>query len=318
VTDGRGTDGGTDISDKLTDVRDAVTKHVLPGSSIVLGACLEPDVPFAVTHEIIRQDVEGLNVIAPISDASTDMLIGMGCCTQVTGAWVGNVSGGLGHNYRRAFEKAEPHAITVNDHSNFSLGMALMAGAYGMPYAAMRSILGSDILASNPAFRVEVNPFDEHEKVVLVPPLKPDVAVLPVQRADRNGNCHHWGSSGVAKEAAFAAEKVILLADEIVGEDVIQSDPSRVMIPGFLVIAVCHVPGGVHPSPQTGRWCRDNEFFNDYHKRSRTRDGFLEWIDEWVLGVPDHATYRAKLGERFEQLRINGEAPSAPANFAAA
>ena len=147
--------------DKLADLGDAIAEHLRSGDSIVLGACLEPDVPFAATHEIIRQGLRDLNVIAPISDASTDMLIGAGCCTEVTGAWVGNVSGGLGHNYRRAYEKAEPHKLTVHDHSNFSIGMALMAGAYGMPYAPMRSILGSDILRSNPEFRLAENPFSE-------------------------------------------------------------------------------------------------------------------------------------------------------------
>jgi glutaconate CoA-transferase subunit A len=305
--------------EKLVGLRDAIAEHLRAGDKIVLGACLEPDVPFAATHEIIRQGIRDLNVVAPISDASTDMLIGAGCCTEVTGAWVGNVSGGLGHNYRLAYEKAEPHKVTVHDHSNFSIGMALMAGAYGMPYAPMRSILGSDILRSNPDFQVAENPFaKDGGQVVLVPPLMPDVAVLPVQRADRFGNNHHWGSRGLVFEAAMAAEKVILLADEIVEPEVIASDPSRVLVPGYLVSAVCHVPAGVHPSPMTGRWQRDSEFFNDYHRRSRGREGFLEWLDEWVLSLPDHAAYREKLGARLERLRIDGAALAAETNFAAA
>jgi glutaconate CoA-transferase subunit A len=305
--------------EKLVDLRDAIAENLRAGDKAVLGACLEPDVPFAATHEIIRQGLRDLNVVAPISDASTDMLIGAGCCTEVTGAWVGNVSGGLGHNYRRAYEKAEPHKLTVHDHSNLSIGMALMAGAYGMPYVPMRSILGSDILRSNREFRLAENPFSEAgEPVVLVPPFNPDVAILPVQRADRFGNNHHWGSRGLVLESAMAAEKVILLADEIVEPEVIASDPSRVLIPGYLVSAVCHVPAGMHPSPMTGRWQRDNEFFNDYHRQSRSRQGFLEWLDEWVLGLPDHAAYREKLGARLERLRIVGAAPAAETNFAAA
>jgi glutaconate CoA-transferase subunit A len=307
------------MTEKLVELRVAIAEQLRTGHTVVLGACLEPDVPFAATHEIIRQGLRDLNVVAPISDASTDMLIGAGCCAEVTGAWVGNVSGGLGHNYRRAYEKAEPHKVKVHDHSNFSIGMALMAGAYGMPYAPMRTILGSDILRSNPTFRLAENPFSEAgEPVVLVPPLEPDVAVLPVQRADRFGNNHHWGSRGLVFEAAMAAEKVILLADEIVAPEVIASDPSRVLVPGYLVSAVCHVPAGVHPSPMTGRWRRDNGFFNDYHRQSRSREGFLEWLDEWVLGLPDHTAYREKLGARLERLRIDGAAPAAPANFAAA
>ena len=306
------------MKDKLIPLGEAISEYVRHGDSLVMGASLEPDIPFAATHEIIRQAKRDLDIVAPISDASSDMMIGAGCVAQITGAWCGNVSGGLGHNYRRAFEHGVPRAIEVNDHSNFSLGMALMAGAHGMPYAAMRSILGSDILRSNPTFRITENPFSaEAEPVVLVPPLIPDVAILPVQRADRNGNSHHWGNCGLMQEAALAAQRVILLADEIVDASVIASDPGRVLFPGYLVTAVCHVPAACHPSPMTGCWRRDNAFFHDYHRQSRDPEGFRAWLDEWVLGVPDHAAYRAKLGSQLEDLRIVGSALSVAANYAA-
>lgn len=305
------------MTDKLLPLAEAVARHIPDGASVVLGACLEPNIPFAVTYELIRQGRRGLNVIAPISDASTDMLIGAGCVTDVTGAWVGNVSGGLGHNYRRAVEQGIPHPLRVHDYSNFSLGMALTAAAYGMPFAPVRSLLGSDIVRSNPDLRVIDNPLaGEREPVVLVPPLHPDVAVLPVQRADRFGNAHHWGNSGLAQEAALAAERVIVLAEELVEPEVIASDPSRVLFPAFRVTAVCHEPAAVHPSPMTGLWRRDNGFFNDYHARSRERDGFLAWLDEWVLGVPDHKGYRTRLGEQLDALRIRGERLAAPTNYA--
>ena len=138
------------MTEKLTPLHNAISDHVRPGDSVVIGACLEPEVPFATTHEIIRQGITDLNVSAPISDVSTEMLFGAGCGSEITGAWVGNVSSGLGHNYRRSVEKSDPYRVKITDLSNFSLGMALMAGAYGMPYAPMRSILGSDILKSNP------------------------------------------------------------------------------------------------------------------------------------------------------------------------
>lgn len=306
------------MSNKETSLSDAIASLVRDGDGVVMGAGLEHNVPFAATHEIIRQGRRDLDVIAPISDASTDMMIGAGCVGRVTGAWVGNVSGGLGHNYRRAFEAGEPRAIGVTDHSNFSLAMALTAGAYGIPFVPVRSLLGSDIVQSNPALKSAQDPFSQNgDPIVLVPSLKPDVAILPVQRADVFGNCHHWGSAGLMQEAALAAERVIVLADEMVGSDVIRSDPNRVLFPGFRVSAVCHVQGAVHPSPMTGRWRRDNAFFADYHARSRRRDGFLAWLDEWVLGPADHAAYRAKLGARLDDLRIKGQALSEPANFAA-
>ena len=310
--------GGRAINDdKLCELSDAIAAFVPDGASIVLGAALENAIPYAATHELIRQGRRDLNMIAPISDISTDMLIGAGCVAAVTGAWVGNVSGGMGHNYRRAAEHGQPHPIRIYDYSNFTIGMAFFAGAYGLPYVPVKSILGSDIVKSNPRIKLAENPFSNTpDPVALVPALKPDVAFLVVQRADRHGNSHIWGSTGLTQEASIAAEKIIVLADEIVEPEVIASDPSRVLIPGFGVNAVCHVPAANHPSMLIGRWKRDNAFFHDYHKETRDPAGFQRWCDEWVRDLPDHAAYRAKLGGQLEELRITGDAPSAPANYA--
>ena len=305
-------------SDKLCSLADAVAELVHDGASVVLGAALENAIPFAAAHELIRQGKRDLNVVAPISDMSTDMLIGANCVAEVTGSWVGNVSGGMGHNYRRATESDEPNPIKVHDYSNFTIGMAFFAGAYGLPYVPVKSILGSDIIKSNPQIKMAENPFaSEPDPVALVPALKPDVAFLVVQRADRNGNSHIWGSIGLTQEASIAAEKIIVIADEIVEPEVITSDPNRVLIPGFGVNAVCHIPAASHPAPLIGRWRRDNAFFHHYHKETRDSDGFRRWCDEWVRDLPDHDAYRKKLGAQLEELRIKGEALSAPANYAA-
>jgi glutaconate CoA-transferase subunit A len=181
----------------------------------------------------------------------------------------------------------------------------------------VKSILGSDIIKSNPQIKLAENPFvDEPDPVALVPALKPDVAFLVVQRADRAGNSHIWGSTGLTQEASIASEKIIVLADEIVEPEVIASDPSRVLIPGFGVNAVCHIPAASHPSPLIGRWKRDNAFFHHYHQETREPDGFKRWVGEWVRDLPDHDAYRTKLGGELEELRVEGEAFSAPANYA--
>lgn len=309
------------MSSKLTTLPDAIRTLVRGRDSVVLGAALESDIPFAAAHELIRQGKRDLTLVAPISDMATDLLIGAGCVGAVRGAWVGNMMGGTGYNYRRACEQGVPRPITVHDYTNLSLGMALFAGATGVPYIPMRSLLGSDIARTNTEFRAATNPFADPagppEPVVLVPALIPDVAILCVQRADAGGTCHHWGSRGVAQEAALAARRVIVLADEIVDESVIRSDPSRVLVPGHRVSAVCHAPAASHPSPMTGRWKRDNEFFADYLARSKTRDVFSAWLDEWVLKLPDHAAYCAKLGARLDDLRVKGQALAAPTNYAA-
>jgi glutaconate CoA-transferase subunit A len=306
------------MTSKLATLKEAIRDVVRNGDSVVLGAALETDIPFAAAHEILRQGKRDLTIIAPISDAGTDLLIGAGCVGHVRGAWIGNMMGGVGYNYRRACEERVPRAIAVHDYTNLSLGLALFAGASGVPYVPVRSLLGSDILKANPEFKRAENPFSGTvEPLILVPALVPDVAILCVQRADESGACHHWGSRGVAQEAALAAKRVIVIADEIVDRSAIASDPSRVLAPGHIVTAVCHVSAGQHPAPMTGRWKRDNAFFADYLARSKTREGYLAWLTEWVLEVPDHAAYCAKLGSALDALRIKGEALALPANYAA-
>src|SRR5258707_1791749 len=141
------------MEDKLATMTEAIERNVPDGSSIALGCALEPLIPFAAAHELIRQGRRDLTLIGPISDILFDQLIGAGCVARVIAAWVGNVSEGLGYNYRRATEQGHPRPLAVEDHSNYSISLALLAGALGVPYMPMRSLLGSDIARDYPSMR---------------------------------------------------------------------------------------------------------------------------------------------------------------------
>src|SRR5688572_17010580 len=167
-------------------MQQAIAELVQNGASVALGLQMEQMIPFAAGHEIIRQGKRELTLIGPISDMLLDQLIGAGCARRIVAAWVGNVSAGLGHNYRRASERDEPRAIEVHDHSNLSISLALLAAAWGVPYLPTKSLLGTDLLRTNPGFRLEPSPLDG-QPLVLVPAVKPDVAFLHVQRADEQG-----------------------------------------------------------------------------------------------------------------------------------
>src|SRR5438128_12177310 len=134
-------------------LRERVARFVPDGSSVALGCALEPAIPFAFAHELIRQQRRDLELIGPISDIAFDQLIGAGCVRRVTAAWVGNVSAGLAHAYRRAMEQGVPRRIEVHDHTNCTIAQALLAGALGAPYLPPRTILGRDIARTNPPFR---------------------------------------------------------------------------------------------------------------------------------------------------------------------
>jgi glutaconate CoA-transferase subunit A len=268
--------------------------------SIALGCALEPAIPFAFGHELIRQRKRDLVLVGPISDILFDQLIGAGCVREIHAAWVGNVSAGLGHCYRRAMEQGIPHRIEVRDHSNFSIAQALLAGAIGAPYVPTRTLLGSDIPRANGTFVESTSPFDG-SKVLLVPAITPDMTVLACQVADADGSAELQGPLGVSREAALAAKAVIVLSEIVTPVPLIRT-PNRSIVPATKVVAVVHEPGACHPSPLPHRYHRDHEFFHEYHRATRTAEGFDAWVAEWVTGVPDRAAYLSKLGPRWQAL----------------
>jgi glutaconate CoA-transferase subunit A len=286
---------------KLRTLHDAIAQDVEDGDSVAMGCALESLIPFAAGYEIIRQKKTNLTLVAPISDMQFDQLIGAGCVKKIIASWVGNVAAGLGHNYRRAAEAGMPHPIEIEEHSNFTIGLGLQAAASGLPFLPTRSVRGSDF-AHSPQFSTVKCPFTGDE-LLAVKAIPPDVTILHVQRADHQGNAHAWGNLGVMKEAALAAKKVILTCEEIVDHAVILSDPNRTLIPGFLVASVVHQPFGSHPSPAQGYARRDDDFYFEYHKQSRSREGFENWLQSWVLSVNDHQSFLDRLGaDRMNRL----------------
>lgn len=300
---------------KLMTMAEAVERHVAHGAMVLLGAQMEQMIPFAAGHEIIRQGKRDLTLVGPISDILFDQMIGAGCVARVYAAWVGNVSAGLGHCFRRAVEQGIPRTIQTIDYSNFTVALGLHAAAMGVPFMPTYSTLGSDLLHRNGNLREFNSPVNE-EKLIAVRALRPDVAIIHVQRADAQGNAHLWGNLGVAVDGARAARKLIVVAEEIVAPEVIASDPNRTLIPGFLVSAVVHEPWGAHPSPVQGYYGRDHAYFTQYHEQSRETADYEKWLERWVLGVEGRRAYMDLVGAcRAEELGVKQHAYSAAADF---
>ncbi len=121
-------------------MREAIAEHVPDGASVALGLQMEQMIPFAAGHEIIRQKKRGLRLIGPISDILFDQMIGAGCVEDVVAAWVGNVMMGSAYNFRHAAEIENPgkrgEKLRVFNMTNFTLALALQAGAMGVPFPA--------------------------------------------------------------------------------------------------------------------------------------------------------------------------------------
>jgi len=301
--------------DKVLPLAEAVRRFVAPGSRVVLGTCLEQLIPFAATHEIMRQRIGELDLVGPVSDICFDELIGAGLARRVTAAWVGNVMMGSAYAFRRAAEQGVPRALEVVEFSNFTLALSLHAAAIGAPFLPTRSALGSDLVSRNPYLEIIDNPIGQGP-ILAVRPLVPDVTIVHVQRADTHGNAVLWGSLGITADAARAAKAVIVTAEEIVTPERIRRDPNRVVIPGLLVAAVCEARWGAHPSPSQGYYRRDHEAYAAYHRATKSAEGFAAWKREWVDDAPTLAAYVAKLGDdRIHALLPAERRPSEPVDY---
>jgi len=298
---------------KLLTMRSAIADLVADGASVALGLQLEQMIPFAAGHEIIRQKKRDLTLIGPISDILFDQLIGAGCVKEVIAAWVGNVMMGSAYNFRRAVEQ---DGMKVFNLTNFSVALALQAGAMGVPFLPTRTALGSDITKGNHFFSPIFSPFAHKEPLWAVRALNPDVTIVHVQRSDRDGNAHCWGNFGVMLEGVRAAKRVIVVAEEIVEPEVIASDPNRTVIPGFLVNAIVECPYGAHPSPVQGYYKRDNAFFRQYHEQTKARADSEAWLERWVYDVEDRRAYMNQLGAyRVEELGVKQHAYAASTDY---
>jgi glutaconate CoA-transferase, subunit A len=130
--------------------------------------------------------------------------------------------------------------------SHLAMGMRLRAGAMGVPFMPIRPMLGSDVLRERPEAKEIDCPFTG-EKLLLVPALNPDVALIHVQRCDAHGNAQIDGLQFMDIDLAMAANKVILSSERIVSNDQIRRAPDRTKIPFFAVDAIVEVPYGCAP-----------------------------------------------------------------------
>jgi glutaconate CoA-transferase subunit A len=297
---------------KLYSLEDAISRFVPDGSAVALGTAQESLIPFAAGHEIMRQKNRNLTLIGPISDILFDQIIGAGCVARIRAAWVGNVITGSSYNFRRAVEAG---ALEMEDHSNLTVSMALRAGAMGVPFMPARTALGSDLYRTNRSLKTITCPFTG-DTLTAVAAINPDVTIIHVQRADAQGNAHSWGNLGITREACLASRHIIVTAEEIVAPEVIQSDPNRVVTPGFKVSAVAHAPWGAHPSAVPGYYNRDHDAFIAYQQDSKTPEAFDRWQAHWIDAVKSSDEYLNLLGEeKMSELAIKHHALTEVADY---
>ena len=238
-------------------------------------------IPHAAGHEVIRQRRQDLTLVRMTPDIIYDQLIGAGCASKLVFSWAGNPGVGSLHRFRDAVEHAWPVPLEIEEHSHAGMANRYVAGASGLPFAILRGYRGTSLPAETTGVAEIICPFTG-ERLTAVSALRPDVAVIHAQRADRQGNVQYWGITGVQKECVLAAARSVITVEEIV--DVLDPQPGAVVLPSWLVSYVAVVPDGAHPSYALGYSARDNDFYLAWDAISRDRVRFGSWLDEHVHG----------------------------------
>ncbi len=305
---------------KVASMCDAVAANVHDGDVVAIEGFTHL-ICFAAGHEIIRQRKRDLTLARLTPDLIYDQMIAAGVARKLVFSWLGNPGVGGLHAIRRRIEPGAGAGVggaavlELEEYSHFGMVGRYTAGASNLPFYPLRSYFETDLPKANPLIRPIKSPYGD-ETVYAVPPLKPDVTIVHAQRADAAGNTQMWGLLGCQKEAAFAADRVIVVVEELVDESVVRADPNRTVIPGLIVDAVVVEPWGAHPSYVQGAYDRDNHFYRDWDAISRDEATTQEWLDEFVYGVSDRAEYMAKIGdERMAALQPLGSALSGSVDY---
>ena len=276
----------------ICSLADAVAEHIPDGDTVAMEGFTHL-IPHAAGHEMIRQGRRELTLVRMTPDMIYDQLIGVGAARKLVFSWGGNPGVGSLQRFRDAIENGWPNRLEIEEHSHAGMAVRYAAGAANLPFGMLRGYLGTDLVNHTSSISTVTCPFTG-EVIAAVPALRPDVAVIHAQQADRVGNVLLWGIVGVQKEAVLAARRSIVTVEEIVDELV--PGPSSVVLPNWVVSAVCHVPGGAHPSFAIGYSERDNAFYRAWDEIAKDRDAFRSWVDKHILGTANFEEYRMSVG----------------------
>jgi len=298
-----------EIADKLMSLQAAVRRFVTNGCQLSIGGFTVARNPMAAVYEIVRQRIKGIHLVCHSNGQGLDVLIGAGCVKRVEIAYGGNGRyAPTCFRFRRAVEQGQ---IEFEDYSNYQMSLRFLAGSLSIPFIATKSGLGSDLLrlqgfseeirkqnnVARKKFEIIQNPFAEQEdRVVLLPALTPDVAILHAQYVGEDGTVRIKGLTFADVEQAKSADAVIVTCEEIVPRSFIRLDPDQNTLPPFFVDAIVKVPYGAHPTACFGFYDYDPKHLNQYKKVAKDDDSFNKYLEEWVYGVADHEEYLNRVG----------------------
>lgn len=279
------------LDDKRTDVVDAIAR-VNDGDHIAVGGCLYSRTPMALIFELLRQQRSGLVVSRCLTCYEGELLLASGATRHIMTSWMGFGARWGTSKIMRGLVEAQQ--AEYEEWSHLGIGMRYRAGAMGVPFLPMLSMLGSDLL-DHTDVKVMDCPFTG-ERLALVPAVFPDIALIHVHRADMYGNAQIDGYRHMDLDVARAARTVILSAEEIVPTEVLQRDPDQTVIPHFAVDAVVEAPMGAYPHECYGLYDANFEHFDAYAALTREAgiEGARKYIEENVTSLPTFGEFLNK------------------------
>ncbi|MDP9426093.1 MAG: CoA transferase subunit A [Actinomycetota bacterium] len=279
---------------EIMGLREAVSGLVGDGDTVALEGFTHL-IPFAAAHEIIRQEKRDLTLVRMTPDLIYDQMIGMGTARKLIFSWGGNPGVGSLHRFRDAIERGWPHPLEIEEHSHAGMANRYVAGASNLPFAVLRGYVGTDLAKVTPTIAPITCPFTG-EELMAVPALTADVTVIHAQQADRKGNVALWGITGIQKEAALSARRVIVTVEEVVDE--FEQHTFGIVLPSVAIDAVAVVARGAYPSYTHGYYGRDNAFYEAWDPIGRDREKFGEWMEKHVLGAEGFAEHLRSIQEQ--------------------
>ena len=276
---------------KFQSLKDAIAENLRDGDSAAFEGFTHL-IPHAAAHEAIRQGRRDLTLVRMTPDLVYDQMVGMGMARKLVFSYAGNPGVGLLRRLRDAVEKGWPNSVEIEEHSHAAMANAYEAGAAGLPCAVFRGYRGAGLAEVNPNIKSITCPFTG-ETLAAVPAIRPDVAFIHAQKANRRGDVLIEGIVGVQKEAVLAAKRSVVTVEEIV-EDFAGIHPNACVLPRWTVTSIVQVPGGAHPSYAHGYYARDNAFYLAWDKIATDREAFLAWMKTHVIDSgPDAFAGRA-------------------------
>jgi glutaconate CoA-transferase subunit A len=272
---------------KVMSLEEAISTYVEDGDLVGIGGLSFWRKPMGICREIIKQNRQNLTLCTFVGGIEVDMLVAAGCVSEVKASFVGMEVFGMAPHYRKAVETNKIH---VSEESEASIALGLKCSYLDVPFMPLKGIIGTDFNNVRDDIKEFEDPLGTGTRLMALPKIELDVAILHVPYADENGNGNITGAVWLDDDMAKTAKKTIITCEKIVElEDIIHL-PGKAQLPMQTTDAVVRLPFGAHPTS-----CYDRYTFDALHIQNYLKTDFNDYFQEYI-NLNSHAKYLDNAG----------------------